>query len=127
MVGIHHQGRFYEFVPWKGRICWEVAPWGCWRIVAEQRHHIAELVGSTDDAGVMVQVPTEDGLKFLCRDVTRGRLTLRLWERRGRSLMPVLVAESDQAGLEVGGRGWHETWRGGSTPERLQRLSARNP
>lgn len=27
-VAIHYQGKFYEFVPWKGKVEWEIAPLG---------------------------------------------------------------------------------------------------
>ncbi|NJO11559.1 MAG: tocopherol cyclase, partial [Leptolyngbyaceae cyanobacterium SL_1_1] len=32
MVGIHYRGQFYEFVPWNGRVNWQVEPWGCWQM-----------------------------------------------------------------------------------------------
>ncbi len=110
LVGIHHHGVFYEFVPWNARVSWHVDPWGCWRMWAEQRRYRVELLGTCTDAGVMVQVPTAAGLQFLCRDTTRGELQLKLWRRRGSSLELVLEASSRQAGLEVGGREWSLPW-----------------
>lgn len=110
MVGIHHHGTFYEFVPWNARVSWQVDPWGCWRIQAEQQRYRVELLGTSADPGVLVQVPTAAGLRFLCRDTTQGQLRLKLWRRRGRALELLLEASSRQAGLEVGGEEWPNTW-----------------
>lgn len=33
-VGVHDRGIFYEFVPWNGSVEWEIAPWGYWKISA---------------------------------------------------------------------------------------------
>jgi tocopherol cyclase len=110
LVGIHHHGVFYEFVPWNARVSWQVDPWGCWRIWAEQKGYRVDLLGTCDDAGVPVQVPTAAGLRYLCRDTTRGTLRLKLWRRRGRVLELVLEASSRQAGLEVGGEEWSGPW-----------------
>ncbi len=33
-VGVHYEGKFFEFVPWKGNVEWEIAPWGLWRMSA---------------------------------------------------------------------------------------------
>jgi tocopherol cyclase len=110
LVGLHHHGAFHEFVPWNARVGWQVDPWGCWRIWAEQKRYRVELLGTCSDEGVLVQVPTADGLQFLCRDTTRGELRLKLWRRRGRALQLVLDATSRQAGLEVGGGEWSVPW-----------------
>jgi tocopherol cyclase len=110
LVGIHHHGAFHEFVPWNARLGWQVDPWGRWRMWAEKRSHRVELQGSCSDEGVRVRVPTAEGLRFLCRDTTRGELRLKLWRRRGRALQLLLDASSHQAGLEVGGEDWSAPW-----------------
>jgi tocopherol cyclase len=33
-VGVHYEGKFFEFVPWKGNVEWEITPWGLWRMSA---------------------------------------------------------------------------------------------
>ena len=38
-VGLHYQGEFYEFVPWKGKVEWEIAPWGSWKMKAQTKTH----------------------------------------------------------------------------------------
>ena len=111
MVGIHHQGRFYEFVPWNGRVSWQVSSWGSWSVWAEQGDYAINLVGKTAEAGVQVRVPTAAGLEFLCRDTTRGQLSVKLWQTGGRSNRLILSASSQQAGLEVGGEEWTEVWQ----------------
>ena len=109
MVGIHHQGKFYEFVPWNGNVSWQVSPWGSWRIWAEQKDYAVELMGQTDLAGVNIRVPTATGMEFLCRDTTQGQLLLTLWQKRGHK--KILSAQSQQAGLEIGGSDWDEIWQ----------------
>lgn len=119
MVGIHYQGQFYEFVPWNGRVSWQVSPWGNWRVWAERQgpgpeYYRVELMGQVAEAGVQVRVPTAAGLQFLCRDTTRGQLQVKLWcgdeGRGGRSQQLILEASSQQAGLEVGGEPWSQDY-----------------
>ncbi len=114
MVGIHHQGKFYEFVPWNGQISWKVSPWGSWQVWAEQQDYIVELAGETKLAGVPIQVPTAIGLQFLCRDTTQGELFVKLWQKQGRLCQLILSAHSKQAGLEIGGKSWAEPWQYGT-------------
>ncbi len=114
MVGIHYQGKFYEFVPWNGRVSWQVSPWGSWQVWAEQPDYIVELRGKTELAGVPIRVPTAKGLEFLCRDTTQGELSVGLWQKQVRSRLLILSAQSKQAGLEIGGGGWTEPWQHGS-------------
>jgi tocopherol cyclase len=110
LVGIHHQGRFHEFVPWNARLGWQVDPWGRWRMEARTRTHRVELLGTCSDDGVWVQVPTAAGLRFLCRDSTCGEMRLKLWRRRNGDPELLLDAVSRQAALEVGGDGWDAPW-----------------
>ncbi len=105
MIGIHHQGEFYEFVPWNAQIHWQISPWGEWQLQAQNQHWRVELVGSTTLPGTIVQVPTKNGLAGCCRDTTRGELHLTVRER-GLGQQPgrvVIEASSSFAGLEVGG------------------------
>lgn len=39
-VGVHYEGKFYEFVPWNGVANWEIAPWGYWYMGAENETHV---------------------------------------------------------------------------------------
>jgi tocopherol cyclase len=108
LIGIHHQGRFYSFDRHHYRISWQVAPWGYWRMVAEGDRGTLEIEGKTDEKGSYVRVPTENGLKFRCRDTCNGRLTLKLSDRAGKCL---IHAHTELAGLEIGGEPWGETWQ----------------
>lgn len=103
MVGIHHRGRFYEFVPWNGTVRWQVQPWGHWQMQAENASHIVELVGTCDRPPTPVRVPTAQGMVFACQDTTQGKLTVKLWEKQGDRSTLLLQAQSHLAGLEVGG------------------------
>uniref|UniRef100_A0A832H7M2 Tocopherol cyclase n=1 Tax=Oscillatoriales cyanobacterium SpSt-402 TaxID=2282168 RepID=A0A832H7M2_9CYAN len=108
MVGIHHQGKFYEFVPWNATVQWDVMPWGFWKMWAESDRHRVEVIGSTSREPALVRVPTQDGLVFACRDTTRGDLQVKLWEKTSDRLL--LNAHSSLAGLETGGS-WEGVWR----------------
>ncbi|GAB4462019.1 MAG: hypothetical protein OHK0037_12200 [Elainellaceae cyanobacterium] len=103
MVGIHHRGRFYEFVPWNATVRWQVQPWGHWQMQAENASHIVELLGTCDRPPTPVRVPTAQGMVFACQDTTQGKLTVKLWEKQGDRSTLLLQAQSHLAGLEVGG------------------------
>lgn len=115
LIGIHYQGQFYEFVSTEMPLSWQVEPWGSWHMEAKceapGRRYRVELLGSASDQGAWVRVPTREGLQFICRDTTHGHLRLRLWQcdRLGRERL-ILEAQSDLAGLEVGGGPWEERW-----------------
>ncbi|MBD2089124.1 tocopherol cyclase family protein [Microcoleus sp. FACHB-1515] len=111
MVGIHYQGKFYEFVPWNAQVHWEIHPWGYWRMWAENAAYQVELFGTTDRLGTILRAPTQDGLQFVCRDTMNGQVILKLRDRSSQKL--ILEAQSDLCGLEVGGIPWEEAWRNG--------------
>lgn len=107
MVGIHYQGKFYEFVPWNSKVHWEIHPWGYWHMTAENSHYHVELTGTTTHPGTVLRAPTQEGLIYCCKDTMRGHVTLKL---RDRSNL-ILEAQSSVCGLEVGGLPWNEVWR----------------
>lgn len=110
MVGIHYQGKFYEFSSLKGSLAWKVAPWGRWEMTATTEDLRVEWVGTCDRPPASVRVPSLNGMVFGCNDTTHGTLTLTLW--RGQRCL--LQATSHQAGLEVGGHPWDEPWQFGN-------------
>ena len=110
LVGIHHQGRYYECGPWIGRVSWQVSPWGDWWVWAEQQDYAVEIIGQTAAPGIDIRVPTATGLEFLCRDTTQGEIRVNLWKKGVRSQL-LLSAQSQQAGLEIGGKGWNTVWK----------------
>jgi tocopherol cyclase len=107
LIGVHYQGKFYEFVPWNAKINWQVQPWGNWQIKGKNDHWEIELIGTSDRPGNLVRVPTQNGLQFRCRDTMNGKLMLILRERQGKI---ILKANSDFCGLEVGGNSWETAW-----------------
>jgi len=109
LIGIHYQGQFYEFLSRKTQFSWAVDPWGYWQVSAESFSHRVVLTGRATDAGAWVRVPTKEGLQFCCRDTTHGHLTLQLW-KRGTQETLIIEANSDLAGLEIGGEPWQERW-----------------
>lgn len=107
MIGIHHRGQFYEFVPWNAQVHWSVAPWGSWQIWAETDHYQVCVTGRTDRPPTAVRAPSQHGLAYVCRDTVQGWVELDLKTRSGQQ---ILLAHSDLAGLEVGGEPWDEVW-----------------
>jgi tocopherol cyclase len=105
MIGIHYQGKFYEFVPWNAQVQWQIQPWGKWQMQAYNEQGEVKLTGTTDLKGTLVRVPTAKGLRFSCRDTVKGRLSLELSDRNG---ITILKANSSLAGLEIGGLPWLE-------------------
>ena len=106
IIGIHYQGKFYEFASGNGEVKWQIQPWGEWRMEASNDNFTVTLVGTTDLLGTYVRTPTAKGLVFNCRDTTRGKLHLEL----SHSGKTILKADSGNAGLEIGGSPWNEAW-----------------
>lgn len=125
LIGIHHGGTFYEFVPWNGVVSWEIAPWGHWLLSAENETHKVELEATAEEPGTTLRAPTlEAGLAPACKDTCSGVLRLQLWERTndGSKGKTILDVTSDMAAVEVGGGPWFTSWKGNtSAPELLKR------
>jgi tocopherol cyclase len=100
LIGVHHQGNFYEFGPGHGTVTWQVAPWGRWQLKASNDRYWVTLSGKTEGRGSLVHTPTAQGLQLNCRDTTRGYLHLQLGSVRHGL---IVQGETDTAGLEVGG------------------------
>ncbi|KAL3683399.1 hypothetical protein R1sor_001421 [Riccia sorocarpa] len=113
MVGIHYDGKFYEFVPWRGTVEWDIAPWGSWKITAENKYYKVRLDAVSDVPGVNLRCPTVDkGLTPLCQDTFFGKLRLQLWERSVQGADKVILdVTSDQSALETGGGPWEGNWQ----------------
>jgi hypothetical protein len=43
-IGIHYEGKFYEFVPWTGTVSWDIAPWGHWKLSGENKNHLVIII-----------------------------------------------------------------------------------
>jgi len=110
LIGIHYQGKLYEFVPWNSKVNWQIHPWGSWQMQAENADYEVELTSTTDKPGTPLRAPTEQGLIFFCRDTMQGQLTLELRERRSGKSQTILKASSSVCGLETGGASWEEPW-----------------
>lgn len=108
LIGIHYQGKFYQFAPWNAQVSWQVQPWGKWRVEAENDNFRVKLTGTTDLSGTFVRVPTEQGLIFNCRDTLQGNLNVTLWESDSNNVL--INGSSAMAGLEVGGEPWETSW-----------------
>lgn len=108
MIGIHHQGTFYEFVPWNSQVSWCIQPWGDWRMEAKTAQYTVTVTGTTDLPGTPLRAPTAQGLVFVCRDTMRGKVTVELSDRQRNQM--TLKATSSLCGLETGGQPWNDVW-----------------
>ncbi|MEL6856180.1 MAG: tocopherol cyclase family protein, partial [Cyanobacteria bacterium J06607_13] len=45
LIGIHYQGELYEFISYKTRFAWEVAPWGDWQLTAQDYRYRVVVTG----------------------------------------------------------------------------------
>ena len=111
MIGIHYQGKFYEFVPWNSQVSWNIQPWGKWQMQAQNSHYEVELTGTTDLPGTLLRAPTENGLIFCCRDTLQGQLNIELREKKNNQQEIILKAHSSACGLEIGGGSWNDAWQ----------------
>jgi tocopherol cyclase len=107
LIGIHYQGKFYEFVPWNAQIHWKIEPWGQWEMTGDSEQYHVKIMGNTDKMGNWVRVPTEEGLGFHCRDTTQGNLQIILKSKNSTLL---LNAFTEMGGLEIGGSQWNYVW-----------------
>ena len=106
LIGIHYRGKFYEFAPWNSHISWQIKPWGKWQMQAFNNKYSVSLTGITNLPGTYVRTPTAKGLVLNCRDTTQGKLSLEL---KSQSKV-MLKANSNLAGLEIGGSPWNQSW-----------------
>ena len=65
LIGIHHNGTFYEIVPWTGQMNWKVWSWGRWEFHGRctnknGKQFEAEVVAFTNEPGVLLRAPTKD-------------------------------------------------------------------
>lgn len=111
MIGIHHQGKFYEFVPWNSQVHWEIQPWGRWQMKARNLQYEVEVTGTTDLPGTPLRAPTAKGLIFCCRDTMQGELNLELRELGIGKRKIILKARTFLCGLEIGGGSWDNSWQ----------------
>jgi tocopherol cyclase len=109
MIGIHHRGTFYEFVPWNSEVHWMIGPWGRWKMWAVNHEYEVELEARCDRPGTPLRAPTHDGLVFCCRDTMQGWVKFTLRDRHHNEL---IQATSSLCGLEVGGHYWDYPWHG---------------
>ena len=113
IIGIHYQGKFYEFASTQTDFTWQIDPWGFWQLTARSYRYKVVVTGKAMDEGAYVRVPTKTGMQFLCRDTTHGDLRVQLWkiDCAAQSKDRLILDETSQlAGLEVGGKPWETRW-----------------
>ncbi|BAY71216.1 tocopherol cyclase family protein [Anabaena sp. FACHB-709] len=111
MIGLHYQGKFYEFVPWNSKVEWNIQPWGRWQMKAKNLDYEVELTGTTHLPGTDLRAPTVQGLQYCCRDTMQGKLDVELRQIRGKNPLVILKAHSYLCGLEIGGDSWSNSWQ----------------
>jgi tocopherol cyclase len=113
LIGIHHEGQFYELNIKDSSIRWEASPWGQWKIQgrSEQYEAIIEASCSSDD-GTPLRAPTSDrGLAPCCKDSFAGDVRLRLWDRKSGAQIIDIRSDGKSGAVEVGGGPWDGTWQ----------------
>jgi tocopherol cyclase len=75
---------------------------------AKNWQYQVEVSGTTDEPGTGLRAPSEQGLRFCCRDTMKGKVELKLRDRSSNKL--ILEATSHLCGLETGGFGWDGVW-----------------
>lgn len=147
MVCVHHNGVFYEAVPWTSTMSWDVGPWGRWILTGRCTEkngtpHLCfevqvEVTLDPDEyPGVALRAPTEDsGLVFFCKDSFYGNIVLSLYELEWNGIeytrknVPPIIdrAVSPRCGVEIGGGPWWSTWKGISKMKQPMRSMVRFP
>jgi len=116
LIGIHHQGVFYELNVKDGEIEWDVEPWGTWRIIGKNKLFEAVVDATCDVPGTPLRAPTADqGLAPFCRDSFGGVVRIRVWKAGGQAAgaAPVInvTSEHKSGAVEVGGGPWWSGWQ----------------
>lgn len=116
MIGIHHQGKFYELNVKDSTVKWDVAPWGSWTVEGSNSKIEALVEADCDAPGTPLRAPTADqGLAPFCRDSFAGNVRIRVWEAgaRGTGRLPMIDCRSEgfSGAVEVGGGPWWSAWR----------------
>lgn len=107
LIGLHYQGKFYEFERNNSQLSWRVEPWGQWEMQGKNEKFMIIIKGTTEQSGNYVRVPTAEGLQFKCRDTMQGNITLELRQCPGNL---IVKATSFLGGLEIGGAPWENIW-----------------
>jgi len=129
MVCIHHNGIFYEAVPWTGEMKWNVEPWGSWsfsaRCTSGKRLFEVEVVAKCDEEGVKLRAPTENlGMAYFCRDSFYANIELSMYELywdkkqkkhlRGDPILENVKSMNRTGAVEIGGGPYWNPWKGES-------------
>ncbi|ACB53037.1 conserved hypothetical protein [Crocosphaera subtropica ATCC 51142] len=107
IIGLHYQGKLYQFARENSQLSWHIKPWGSWIMQGKNSDFAIKIEGKTKSIGTYVRVPTADGLQFLCRDTVQGTLKIELQNNKGKT---IFKATSSLGGLEIGGSPWHKDW-----------------
>lgn len=113
-------GRFHPFP----NVRWAMGPWGSWRAEGSFEGLRVLIEASCDpasDPGVLVAVPTADGMVDGSRETFEGRVRVRVWRCSGADVGasgpaaddPLLIdTTSQRCALELGGGPWDSEWIG---------------
>jgi len=116
LIGVHHEGQFYELNIKDSSVRWSVSPWGRWHIEGSSSEFEAVIEAEClESDGTPLRAPTaHDGLSPFCRDSFGGIVTLKVWNAgdRAQGKTPIidLVSEGKSGAVEVGGGPWWSDW-----------------
>ena len=119
LIGIHHQGKFYELSPKDSTVSWNVDSWGRWVIEASNDEYEAVVTATCDaEAGTPLRAPTADaGLAPFCKDSFAGEVRVQVWRAGSRQIVddvdPIVDVRSEgkSGAVEVGGGPWFDGWK----------------
>ncbi len=116
MIGLHYQGRFYDFRPETGRVRWVTytatqTTWQLWGAANGYEILITAEV-ATAELHTLLGPSLTDTLHPISRHSLVGSINLRLYRGRGSQAKLCLQAHSDLAAVEVGGDEWQGSWAG---------------
>jgi tocopherol cyclase len=142
MVCVHHNGVFYEAVPWTGDMEWDVDPWGKWsfsgRCTSGKRLFEVEVEAICEENGVVLRAPTSDlGMVYFCRDSFFANVELSLYELvwdkntkeyvRGNIIIESAKSINRTGAVEIGGGPYWNSWKGKSKMRRPLKTLVRLP
>ncbi len=116
MVGLHYQGRFYDFRAETGTVRWSArvdrTGAGLWQVWGYADGYEIEIEARSVQIHSLLGPSENETLHPISLQSLTGDLTLRLYRGRYPGNRLILEARSGLAAVEAGGDGWTGSWEG---------------
>jgi len=93
MIAVHYKGKFYEAVPWKGNVEWNVSTWGEWSLYGDRLEETiaydydfndnCDTSGGGGGGGQMITPPFAVEVRYRCDPVKNPGLVFRAPTKNG--------------------------------------------